>query len=121
MTSNTGANSSEAEMNKWAETIGWFGICSLLPYLLFGVLSFTEKYLDQLFFVRAENALAVLCVSWGIIFGSVTLISGIVAIRQIHSSKNTEKGNLSAVLGTVFGLLAIAANMVTIFIIYANG
>ena len=121
MTSNTGDTLSEAEMNKWAEAVGWFGICSLLPYLLFGLLSFNEKYLDQQFFLRAENALAVLCVSWGIIFGSMTLISGIVAIRQIHSGKNTEKGNLSAVLGTAFGLLAIVANIVTILIIYATG
>jgi hypothetical protein len=120
MTPNNGANSSEGEMNKWAEAIRWFGICSLLPYLLFGILFYTEKNPDQLFFFHAENVLAVLCVSWGIIFGSVTLISGIVAMKQIYGSKYTEKGILSAVLGIVFGVLAIVSNLVTVFIIFAS-
>ncbi len=121
MTSKNGTDSSEAEMNKWTETVRWFGICSLLPYLFFGILFYAETNVDQLFLFHAENVLAVLCVSWGIIFGSVTLISGMVAIRQIYSSRNTEKGILSAVLGTAFGLFAIVANIATVFIIYATG
>jgi hypothetical protein len=118
VTPNNAANSWKAEMNEWAETIRWFGICSLLPYLLLGILAYLEKNRDQLFFLHAENVLAVLCISWGIIFGSVTLISGIAAMKRIYSSENTERGILPAVLGTGFGLAAVIANIVTVFIVF---
>jgi hypothetical protein len=84
-------------------------------------LSSTEKNPDQLFFSHAINVLSVLCVSWGVIFGSLTLILAIVAIKQIYSSKPAEKGILSAVLGMVLGLFAIVSNIVTMFLIYAYG
>jgi hypothetical protein len=119
MISDHGASSLNAEMNEWAQASSWLGICSLLPYLLFGILYSIGKNPDQHFLLRAENVLAVLCVSWGIIFGSLTLISGIVAVNQIYSSKNTEKGIPSAVLGIVLGLLAIVSNLVTVFIVFA--
>jgi hypothetical protein len=121
MTYNNVTNSSGAEMNEWAETSLWLGICSLVPYLLFGIFSYGETVPDQLFFFRVENALAVLCVSWGLILGSVTLMTGVVAIKQIYSSKNTEKGILSVVPGTVCGLVAIVSNLVTLFMIFASG
>jgi Na+/H+ antiporter NhaC len=118
MTSFNRPNSRETEMNEWAEASPWLGICSLLPYLLLGILSYTEKNPGQVFFFRAENVLVTLCVSWGIIFGSLTLISGIVAMKQIYSSKDTEKGLRSAVLGIVFGLSAFMTNLVTVAIIF---
>jgi hypothetical protein len=120
MTSYDRSNSLDAEMNEWAEASPWLGICSLLPYILLGILSYAETNPDQLFFVRAENVLDVLCVSWGIMIGSLALISGIVAMKQIYSSKNTEKGIPSAILGTVLGLFAIVSNLVTVFIIFAR-
>ncbi|MGE5376479.1 MAG: DUF4190 domain-containing protein [Bacteroidota bacterium] len=107
-------------MNEWAETSPWLGVCSLLPYLLLGILSYIEKYPGQHFFFQAENVLDVLCVSWGIIFGSLALIAGMVAIKQIYRNKNTEKGFPSAVLGMVLGLFAIVSNLATVFIIFAR-
>ena len=120
MTSNYEANAVGVEMNEWAETSRWLGICSVLPYLLLGLLSYTEKNPDPLFFFQSENVLSVLSVSWGVIIGSVTLITGIVAMKQISGSKNTEKGILSAALGTGLGLVAILSNLVTVFIILAR-
>jgi hypothetical protein len=110
----------EVEMNEWAEASPWLGIGSLLPYFLFGILSYMEINAGQPFFSRAQDVVATLCVSWGIIFGSLTLIWGMVAMKQIYSSKNTEKGILPAALGMVLGLLAIVSNLVTVFVVFAR-
>jgi hypothetical protein len=117
---NHSANSSKSEMNEWAEVSPWLGIGSLLPYFLLGILSYMEINPGQTFFSRAQEVLATLCVAWGVIFGSLSLILGMVAIKQVYNSKNTEKGILPAVLGMVLGLLAIVSNLVTVFILFAR-
>ena len=106
--------SSKAEMNEWAKTSVWLGICALLPYLLSIILSYIERRTDQIFF-QADFLLGLFCFFWGIIVGLATLIIGIVAILRIVKSQNTEKGTPSAVFGAVLGLLAIISNLLFVY------
>ena len=108
------STSSRADMNEWAETSLWLGICALLPYLLAIILSYIERRTDQLFF-EAGFVVGLFCFFWGIVVGAVTFIIGIVAIRQINNSHNTEKGTPSAVLGIVLGLSALVSNVLFLF------
>jgi len=97
-------------MNDWAKTSPWLGICALLPYLLFSIMLYVEKRTEQFYF-QAEFLLGLFCLFWGILLGSITFILGLVAIRQIRISQNTEAGTPSAVFSMVLGLSAIISNL----------
>jgi hypothetical protein len=104
----------KATMNDWAKTSPWLGIGALLPYLLFSIVLYVEKRTEQFYF-QAEFLLGLFCLFWGVLLGLITLIVGLVAIREIRNSQNTEAGTPSAVFGAVLGLSAIISNLLFLY------
>lgn len=113
MIPNDQPNSLPAQLNDWANTSRWLGICSVLPYLSWSILLYIEKRIQEHFY-QAEFILGVFCAFWGILLGSITLLIGIIAIRQIQNSQNLERGAGLATFGMILGAVAVLSNLVFI-------
>ena|SRR5687767_5291242 len=100
-------------MNDWAETSQWTGIGSILPYL-FGVIMYV---LPHPFRQIAFDIFPIYLVA-GIILGPLSLVTGIVAIRQINKSQNMQTGTRLAILGISLGILGIAANILFYYLVF---
>jgi len=98
------------ERNDWAITSLWLGVISLLPYMIALITRYLERRMDTLFF-QVDFLIALFCLLWGIVLGPVSLITGIVGIRQINNSEGTETGIYLAILGIVLGIIGIIANI----------
>ena len=118
MTSSNNPSLPAVEMNNWAKSSSWLAICSLLPYLIFGMVFYIEKRLGEHFF-QVDFVLALFCLFWGILLGSATLITGVVAIREIKNSQNTEKGIGLAAFSMVLGAAAIIINILFLLVPFA--
>jgi hypothetical protein len=100
-------------VNNLANTSQWTGICSLLPYLLLGIILYLgAKGVDVEEFALIALDILPIYFFIGIVLGLVSLTTGILAIRQIKSGQNIEVGNRSAIVGMLLGILGIIANIV---------
>ncbi len=115
MISNDQSNSLPAQLNDWADASRWLGICSILPYLGFSILLYIEKRLQEDFY-QAEFILGLFCAFWGVLVGSITLLTGIVAVRQLQNSQNLERGTGWATFGMILGSVAILSNLLFIVV-----
>lgn len=106
------------QMNKWANTSKWIGVCSLLPYLVFGVVYYLSVETMIFIFAQIIFPLAFICLFWGLVFGLAGIVTGILATLQIYVSQRTQTGTLSSVLGIVLGVAAIIVNLIFYFLVF---
>ena len=101
-----------SKVNDLANTSRWTGIWSLLPYLFLGIMFYLDaKRRAPSEFGELAFAVVPICFGVGIVLGLVSLITGILAIRQIKKNENIETGNRAATIGMVLGILGIIANI----------
>jgi len=112
-------NSSPIMVNDWADTSRWWGICSLLPYLISIIIIYLENRLNIIFF-QIEFVVVLFCLFWGVALGSVSLITGIMGLRQINNSQGMEVGTRSAIFGILLGIMGIIANILFVFILFVS-
>ena len=99
------------QINEWAETSCWLGVISLLPYIISTIVLYIQNRMDVIFF-QIEFILGLLCAFWGILLGSISSITGMLAIGQIKNSQNRETGIRVAAIGIIFGFLSVVLNLV---------
>jgi hypothetical protein len=99
------------------------GIVSFLPFLLviFILLLFALEIFSQIP-GDLSYMLAVTCFPFeavgGFLFGTISFISGHIALRQIKKNQGTEEEHRRVILGIIFGVLGVITNILILIMAF---
>jgi hypothetical protein len=106
------------KLNYFAHASRWLGVGSILPYILLGSLYYFYNKTDVLSkFGEVAFVIVIIGLLSGLVLGTMSLVTGTLAFKQIRNSQSREIGNRSVALGMMLGMLGIIVNILFCYLV----